>query len=326
VVARRDGRDARPDALDDARARVAQHGRQRHRVPLVADDEVGVADARGGHADQHLAGPRLLELHRLDGERRSLGLRDGGLYPHARQAIGMARRLALTFDNLGAAAERARGDRPAEPHPSVALLPALLDLLRELDLTATFCVEAVNTEEHPGAVRAIAAAGHAIALHGWAHERWDGEVESMARARDAFAALGIRPTGYRPPGGELPPGGLRALAAAGLRWCSPEGDRVHTDADTGIAVIPFRWPLVDATYLHVPFGDLRERLGLPRAPLSAAETERRLRDELASDREPVLILHPFLAADPDVRAMHERLLRHIAEERDAGALAPYEPP
>jgi peptidoglycan/xylan/chitin deacetylase (PgdA/CDA1 family) len=238
----------------------------------------------------------------------------------------MTRRLALTFDNLGAAAERARGERPPEPHPSVALLPALLDLLRELELTATFCVEAVNTREHPGAVRAIAAAGHQIALHGWAHERWDGDVAAMARARDAFAALGIHPTGYRPPGGRLPPGGLGALRAAGLRWCSPEGDRVHVDAQTGIAVVPFRWPLVDATYLHVPFGDLRARLGLTRAPLSASEAERRLKDELTGDPEPVLILHPFLAADADVRAMHERLLRHIAAERDAGALVLYEPP
>jgi peptidoglycan/xylan/chitin deacetylase (PgdA/CDA1 family) len=236
----------------------------------------------------------------------------------------MTRALALTFDNLGAAAERERGDAPPEPHPSLALLPGLLELLHELELTATFCVEAINTDEHPDAVRMIAAAGHQIALHGWAHERWEGDVESMVRARDAFAALGIHPTGYRPPGGALPPGALGALKAAGLTWCSPEGDHPYVDDDTGIVVVPFRWPLVDATYLHVPFGDLRERLGLPREPLSAAETECRLRAELAGDA--VLILHPFLAADPDVRAMHERLLRHIAAERDAGALVLYEPP
>ena len=40
-----DDRDVRPDALDDARAFVAEHRRQRHRVPLVAHDEVGVTDA-----------------------------------------------------------------------------------------------------------------------------------------------------------------------------------------------------------------------------------------------------------------------------------------
>ena len=226
--------------------------------------------------------------------------------------------IALTFDNLGAAAERARGEQPPEPHPSLTVaLPFLLGLLRELRLRATFCIEAVNTREHPDAVRAIAGDGHEIALHGWAHERWDGDPQPIARARAAFAELGIHPTGYRPPGGTLPPDGLRVLAAAGLRWCSPEGDRAYVDG--GIAVVPFRWPLVDATYLHVPFADLRERLGLPRAPLPAEEAEARLRDELAADPAPVLILHPFLAVDDAVRAAHERLLRHVAE-RGAGPI------
>jgi peptidoglycan/xylan/chitin deacetylase (PgdA/CDA1 family) len=231
----------------------------------------------------------------------------------------MPRTLALTFDNLGDAAERARGGEPQRAHPSVTVvLPWLLARLEELRLTATFCVEGVNTDEHPDAVRAIAAAGHEIALHGWEHERFD--AAALARSRDAFAGLGIHPAGYRPPGGALPPDGLRVLAGLGVRWCSPEGDRAYVD-DNGVAVVPFRWPLVDATYLHVPFADLRARLGLPRDPLSAEDAEARLRAELAADPAPVLILHPFLAADEAVRAAHARLLGHIAAERDAGALA-----
>jgi peptidoglycan/xylan/chitin deacetylase (PgdA/CDA1 family) len=231
----------------------------------------------------------------------------------------MPRTLVLTFDNLGGAAERARGGEPEAPHPSVTtVLPWLLALLEKLRLTATFCVEGVNTEEHPDAVRAIAAAGHEIALHGWAHEPFD--PDALERARRAFAALGIHPVGYRPPGGDLPPDGLRVLADLHVRWCSPEGDRAHPDAATGVAVVPFRWPLVDATYLHVPFADLRAGLGLPREPLSAEDAEARLRAELADDPAPVLILHPFLAADEPVRAAHARLLGHIAAERDAGRL------
>jgi peptidoglycan/xylan/chitin deacetylase (PgdA/CDA1 family) len=231
----------------------------------------------------------------------------------------MPRALALTFDNLGDAAERARGGEPTRAHPSVTVvLPWLLALLDKLRLTATFCVEGVNTGEHPEAVRAIAAAGHEIALHGWAHERFD--ADALARAREAFAVLGIHPTGYRPPGGALPPDGLSALAGLGLRWCSPEGDRAYVDAATGVTVVPFRWPLVDATYLHVPFADLRAELRLPREPLSAQDAESRLRAELAEDPAPVLILHPFLAADEAVRAAHARLLGHIADERDAGRL------
>lgn len=237
--------------------------------------------------------------------------------------------VALTFDNLGEAAERERGEEPRRPHPSITeALPFVLDRLGELDLVATFCVEAVNAREHPGAVRAIAGAGHEIALHGWRHERWAGltperEREIVARARAAFAALDIHPAGLRPPGGDLPPHGLSVLAEAGLRWCSPAGAGMHVDAATGLAVVPFRWPLVDATYLHAPFAHLRERLGLPRAPIPPAEAEARLRAELAADPDPVaatLILHPFLAVEAQARAAVERLLRHLAAERDAGRL------
>jgi peptidoglycan/xylan/chitin deacetylase (PgdA/CDA1 family) len=228
--------------------------------------------------------------------------------------------ITLTFDNLGEAAERARGEEPASPHPSVTTaLPWLLDLLAELDHKATFCVEAVNTQDHPDTVRAIAAAGHEIALHGWAHERWDGDPEPLARAQEAFAKLGVHPAGYRPPGGALPPGGMKTLAAAGLRWCSPEGEEPYVEA--GVAVLPFRWPLVDATYLHVPFTGLRERLGLPREPLAPADAEARLLAELAQDEDPVLILHPFLAVDEGVRAAHERILRGLAAVRTAGEAA-----
>jgi peptidoglycan/xylan/chitin deacetylase (PgdA/CDA1 family) len=228
--------------------------------------------------------------------------------------------ITLTFDNLGEAAERARGEEPPTPHPSVTqALPWLLDLLAELDQRATFCVEAVNTRDHPDAVRAIAAGGHEIALHGWAHERWDGDPEPIARAQQAFAELGIHPVGYRPPGGTLPPDGMRTLGAAGLRWCSPEGGERRVD--DGIAVLPFRWPLVDATYLHVPFADLRERVALPRAPLAPEEAEARLRIELTRDPEPVLILHPFLAVDAGVRAAHERILRGLGAVRTAAEAA-----
>ena len=74
--------------------------------------------------------------------------------------------IALTFDNLGEAADLERGlwpaDAPLGHHPSVTVaLPRLLDALDDLGLRATFCVEALNCEVYPDAVRGIAARGHA---------------------------------------------------------------------------------------------------------------------------------------------------------------------
>jgi peptidoglycan/xylan/chitin deacetylase (PgdA/CDA1 family) len=162
---------------------------------------------------------------------------------------------------------------------------------------------------HALAVREIASRGHEVGFHAWEHERWgelepDREAELVERGMAAFARLGVSVEGFRPPGGGLTGDTLRLLADAGITWCSPAGEEAHVDADTGVAVLPFRWALVDATYLHPPMGGL----------LSAPDAERRLWAALDTTPEPaVLILHPFLAVHREVRAAHERIRRRLAE-------------
>ena len=46
---------------------MAQHQRQRHRIVSIADDDVGVADARRHDLDQHFAGLGAFEID-LDAE------------------------------------------------------------------------------------------------------------------------------------------------------------------------------------------------------------------------------------------------------------------
>jgi peptidoglycan/xylan/chitin deacetylase (PgdA/CDA1 family) len=224
-------------------------------------------------------------------------------------------KVVLTFDNLGSAA-----GNPGSDESVTIVLPVLLDLLARLELPATFFVEGVNAEEHPDALLAIAAHGHGVGLHAWRHERWGElhparEAELLERGRAAFDSLGLRAEAFRPPGGELNDGSLGLLADAGIRWCSPEGERAGVDPATGVAIVPFRWPLVDATWLHEPFAGLRG--GAP--PLEPADAGDRLWAELQQGPEPAtLILHPFLAADARVLAEHTRLLTRLAEARDAG--------
>ena len=92
VVAGRERRDVRADLLDDAGALVPENGRRvaggigaRRRV------EVGVADAAGHEADEHLARARLGELDLLHDERRAELLEDGGADLHEPK-IRIARR------------------------------------------------------------------------------------------------------------------------------------------------------------------------------------------------------------------------------------------
>jgi peptidoglycan/xylan/chitin deacetylase (PgdA/CDA1 family) len=240
------------------------------------------------------------------------------------------RTLVLTFDNLGEAAEVEQGSRPAAAplggHPSVTeVLPELLDLLDELGLEATFFVEAINCEAYPDAVRAIAARGHEIGHHAWRHERWGElerprQVELLHRGQMAFAALGVPVAGFRPPGGCLGAGGIALLEAAGFAWCSPEGDIAEAGE---VAVLPFRWPLVDALHLYPPFTALRERFGLPAAPAAPEDAVAALEREIDADPDPqvtTLILHPFLAVDPAARAAVFGRRRRLAARAAAGEL------
>jgi peptidoglycan/xylan/chitin deacetylase (PgdA/CDA1 family) len=232
------------------------------------------------------------------------------------------RTVVLTFDNLGEAADLERGGEPHGDHPSVTVvLPRLLDSLDELGLRATFFVEGVNTELYPDAVRAIADRGHEIGCHGWQHERWDrlgpgDEAGILARCRDAFGALGISLRGFRPPGGNLSVAGWRPLAAFGLDWCSPMGEGAAAAEE--MVVLPFRWELVDATFLLDHFDGLRRELGLPAYTLVPEDFERRLWAELGgwpADEPAVIILHPFIAMDEGAGAMHRRVLERLAGMR-----------
>ena len=211
--------------------------------------------------------------------------------------------VSLTFDNLGEVADLHRGQWPADAplgrHASVTrTLPRLLELLSSADVRATFFVEGLNAELYPEALREIGAAGHEVAFHGWRHERWGdlgvaAERESFERGVGALDALGLRPVGFRPPGGELTPASLGLLREYGFEYCSPLGTEVETH--DGLAVLPFRWELVDATYYLPHFAALRgSEESLPPERLRAT-----IDTELGGEGFVALIFHPFLLEDDE---------------------------
>ena len=232
----------------------------------------------------------------------------------------------LSFDNLGEAADLERHGAPAPgPHPSVTVgLPRALDALAALDLRATFFVEGLNAELYPHALRDIAAAGHEVGLHGWRHERWDAlsadeEDELLRRGIAALSALGLEVEGFRPPGGALGPCTLDALAAQGVRWCSPAGE--HAGRTAGVACLPFRWQAVDAYHRLQSFTDRRTTWGDRADVASPREAADALIGAIdARGDEPlVLILHPFLMLEDGEAAQARRVLEHLAELVAQGA-------
>jgi peptidoglycan/xylan/chitin deacetylase (PgdA/CDA1 family) len=228
--------------------------------------------------------------------------------------------VSVTFDNLGEASELERGTwpqgRPLGEHFSVReALPQLLGMLAAEDIRATFFVEGLNGELYPEALSGMVAAGHEVACHGWRHEDGWAELDA-AREREllarAHAALGA-PTGFRPPGGELTASSAGLLTELGFTYCSPAGERAGRLGD--LAVLPFRWPLIDAYYYLPHFAGLRRANGDPEEPMTAAALRDAVLGALAAhvhgQGHLVLLFHPFLLSEPPdaLSAVAEALAR-----------------
>ena len=110
---------------------------------------------------------------------------------------------------------------------------AVLSLLDELEVRATFFVLGMTAERYPDLVREVAARGHEIASHGHAHERVYEQTRDEFRAdlerglEAVEAATGVRAVGYRAPAFSITrdsPWAYEELAAAGFEYDSSQYD------------------------------------------------------------------------------------------------------
>jgi peptidoglycan/xylan/chitin deacetylase (PgdA/CDA1 family) len=238
--------------------------------------------------------------------------------------------VSVTFDNLGEAADLERElwpeDEPLGRHFSVKrTLPRILDTLDELGLRATFFVEGLNAELYPEALLEIANSGHELGYHGWRHEYWPNlnpsdEARLLERGVHKMHELGVRPRGFRPPGGRLTPSSPELLENLGFTHCSPAGLGIGFLGN--LVVLPFEWRLIDA-YFYLPrFGGLREASTGSSEPLSPSHFQEALSSALQGvirdGGHLTLLFHPFLEEQEDrFRIMRGALeeLRDLAEDR-----------
>ncbi len=116
-----------------------------------------------------------------------------------------SRSLALTFDD----------------GPDPVWTPRLLDLLSDLGAAATFFVIAPCAAAHPGLIARIAREGHTIGLHCDRHVRHsrrgiDWGRADAAQALELLDGVGVRPSWWRTPWGELAPWSAQVAAERGL--------------------------------------------------------------------------------------------------------------
>ena len=257
----------------------------------------------------------------------------GGWGPDARCAA-----VTVTFDNLGEAADLERGLWPeGEPlghHFSVRqTVPRILSVLGKLELRATFFVEGLNTELYPEALSKIVDSGHELGYHGWRHEYWAGlspsdEARLLERGVRQMDELGVRPRGFRPPGGRLNPSSLKLLEDLEFTHCSPAGRGIGMSGS--LVILPFEWPMIDAYYYLPRFGNLREAT----TGSSKTLTPSRFRGALFSALESVvrdgrhltLLFHPFLEEEADRFAVMRGVLEELRDLSERGLVwcAPYQ--
>ncbi len=145
----------------------------------------------------------------------------------------------------------------------------LLQLLARFAIPATWFIPGHTIESYPASVRAVHAAGHEIAHHGWTHRppaslSRDDEERELVRGNAAIEALtGRRARGYRSPSWDLSEHSIALLLKHGfvydsslmghdyLPYQARDGDVAELEAplrfgaDTTLVEMPISWSLDD---------------------------------------------------------------------------------
>jgi peptidoglycan/xylan/chitin deacetylase (PgdA/CDA1 family) len=145
-------------------------------------------------------------------------------------------------------------------------VPAILELLADYEIPASFFIPSVSAERYPEAVDLILKAGHEIGAHGHMHERVDtlpaDQEEDILRQSITILekATGRKPIGYRSPSWELSAASLGLLEKYGFLYSSNFLDDYfpyrHPGQGAGEALIelPVSWLLDDAPFFQWGLG------------------------------------------------------------------------
>jgi peptidoglycan/xylan/chitin deacetylase (PgdA/CDA1 family) len=142
--------------------------------------------------------------------------------------------VAFTVDFDGTGNERGHqhapvGIRSAGGYSARRGVPRMLDIFDRHGIPATFFVPGYDAETNPDSVKAIVAAGHEVAAHGYVHESFDvppDEEEALLRkSHDILTeTAGTPPLGWRSPGGKKSSITLRVLRELGCIYDSSDKD------------------------------------------------------------------------------------------------------
>lgn len=202
--------------------------------------------------------------------------------------------------------------------PDPRLTPAVLDVLKERGVAATFLLVAEQVRRHPELGRRVVEEGHQVGLHGDQHVDMCGgslreQYRALRRGRtDVERLLGVQVEWFRPPYGKQEPETVLACRLAGmtpLMWSTSghdwepstlkeQLDHVATGVRPGTVVL-----------LHDGAADVTDPL--PAVPAFQPELLERLLDVLAEHGlEPVTVSRLVAAGQPVREQWFEQWLHH----------------
>jgi len=107
--------------------------------------------------------------------------------------------------------------------PDPKTTPALLEILAEEQVSATFFIIGAHAENHPDLLEQVARAGHTIGSHGFSHQALPTMApkkmeDDVRRASESLTAItGTAPQFFRPPYGLLDARGGRYVTECGMK-------------------------------------------------------------------------------------------------------------
>lgn len=214
-------------------------------------------------------------------------------------------------------------------------VPRILQLLKRYQLPATFFVPGHTVESFPDETLAIRDAGHELAHHSYNHvapaeQSADEEREDIERALNAFAAIDVRPIGYRAPG-DHSPRTLELLEEYGFHYDSsykgadyqPYRPRVgdHTTRDTPLVrgrearlwELPTSYEFDDWIYFQYNFSPYRNGTSSPNKVLEIWCAELDWMDDNIDDGVLTVLMHPQITGRGSRIGMLEQFIQHGLE-------------
>jgi len=224
--------------------------------------------------------------------------------------------------------------------------PRLLRLFDRLDIKTTWFIPGHSIETFPLQMKAVAAAGHEIGIHGYSHENPIAMTPAQEEAvLDKCIGLvtqlaGKRPTGYVAPWWEFSPVSNELLLKKGIKY---DHSLMHRDFEPYYVRVGDRWTKIDyakqpdawmqplvrgheTDLIEIPaswyLDDLPPMMFIKKSPNSHGFVNPRHLEEIWRDQFDwvyreydyavfPMTIHPDVSGRPQVLLMLERLYDHI---------------